>query len=341
MAKTIFSLILSSIFFYSFSQNTCTSNGTGGGEWGNAATWSCTGGATFPDLTVSTVNILVGDNVTITNSIEGGFNYVFFTPQDTLNTIIYLDGDLTFDGLGAQLMLAKGSSIVFGESGNLVSNGALVDVLTIGDNNVWNGQADGDVSGPGVMDETSTNGSLPIELASFDVHTIERKIEVMWTTTSEFNNDFFSIQRSEDGIVYEDIAQITGSGFTTKPVNYSWIDDDPLFGRSYYRLKQTDFDGTSEIFEPIAVEATSLMDGKLTIASNPVNKGDKVRIITSANNDEVLTITISDMLGNMILNDQFARAEYEFHLNEYIDSGIYYVTVSSINSIETARLVVN
>ncbi|HNP18136.1 MAG TPA: T9SS type A sorting domain-containing protein [Fulvivirga sp.] len=185
------------------------------------------------------------------------------------------------------------------------------------------------------------SSALPIELAYFKAIRINDMVKLNWKTASEVNNDYYSLERSVDGLEYELISTLPGAGNSSSILEYSYIDRFPLFGRSYYRLSQTDFDGTSETFKPITVEVTSLVEGsKLKLSNNPANKGDVLTVITSAKSGELLTITVHNMLGEVILTDQFANSTYELTVNNNIRSGVYLVTVSSINSKKITRLVV-
>jgi hypothetical protein len=74
-----------------------------------------------------------------------------------------------------------------------------------------------------------------------------------WVTKSERNNDYFSIERSEDGKIFETIKQINGAGNSTKKLHYDFTDYSPLRGTNYYRLKQTDYDGKSEYSKIITI----------------------------------------------------------------------------------------
>ena len=85
---------------------------------------------------------------------------------------------------------------------------------------------------------------LPIELIEFKAELKNNIIEINWITATEINNDFFTIERSSDGILFESVITKKGAGSSTKAINYSSLDDKPLNGISYYRLKQTDFDGS-------------------------------------------------------------------------------------------------
>jgi len=97
---------------------------------------------------------------------------------------------------------------------------------------------------------------LPIELIRFDAHvTVFEQVEVEWETASEINNDYFTVERSADSEHWDAIGTIPGAGNSQELNVYSFMDIQPLKGQSYYRLKQTDFDGKYTVS---AVEQISL-----------------------------------------------------------------------------------
>jgi len=101
--------------------------------------------------------------------------------------------------------------------------------------------------------EIYTGFVLPIELLDFTV-TLDRGIvDINWSTASEANNDYFTIQRSQDAYTWENLKEIKGAGNSTSTLNYNIKDPKPYLGTSYYRLAQTDYDGTTEIFQPVSV----------------------------------------------------------------------------------------
>ena len=87
--------------------------------------------------------------------------------------------------------------------------------------------------------------ALSIELTHFFVEKTERCVTVTWETTSEINNDYFTIQRSVDAKSWKDIGIKNGAGYSSEIQQYIFIDSIPLEGLSYYRLKQTDYNGTA------------------------------------------------------------------------------------------------
>lgn len=86
--------------------------------------------------------------------------------------------------------------------------------------------------------------ALPIELSNFEVILkSNNKAYLTWQTSSEVNNDWFYIERSSDAITWNRIDSSKGYGNASHPIDYAYIDIDPLHGTSYYRLIQKDYDG--------------------------------------------------------------------------------------------------
>ena len=99
---------------------------------------------------------------------------------------------------------------------------------------------------------------LPIRLLEFSASVIGTGIQLHWATASELNNDFFTVQRSLNVEEWEDITKVKGAGTVSEKQNYSALDPQPYPGTSYYRLKQTDFDGNAS-FSPVEkVELTTV-----------------------------------------------------------------------------------
>ena len=84
---------------------------------------------------------------------------------------------------------------------------------------------------------------LPIDLISFDAKLNDNQVDLTWITSSEINNDYFTVERSKNGFDWEAINKIKGAGNSNNTLKYLDIDKQPLTGVSYYRLKQTDFNG--------------------------------------------------------------------------------------------------
>jgi biopolymer transport protein ExbB len=86
-------------------------------------------------------------------------------------------------------------------------------------------------------------GPLPVELSFFGANVDGQAIELNWTTLSELNNNYFTIERSSDGYSWDSLASVDGAGTSVEKLNYYYVDHWPYGGQSYYRLRQTDYDG--------------------------------------------------------------------------------------------------
>jgi len=102
----------------------------------------------------------------------------------------------------------------------------------------------------------SGGDALPIDLISFNgdvLDDVEPVVLLEWTVANQVNNEYYKIERSRNLNVWSVVDSIPGSGTTNMELKYSLIDDNPFGGVSYYRLSQTDRDGNTEIFKPIAI----------------------------------------------------------------------------------------
>ena len=129
---------------------------------------------------------------------------------------------------------------------------------------------------PITLASTSFANPLPVELVAFSVIPIENVVSIQWTTASELNNDFFTVERSVDGFEFSGITEVTGAGTTAVTTNYEYIDQSPLQGISYYRLRQTDFDGTTAFSEIIRIDRDRPL--VLVMHPNPVTSSALVKL---------------------------------------------------------------
>ncbi|ASS50793.1 MAG: hypothetical protein A3D31_14675 [Candidatus Fluviicola riflensis] len=104
---------------------------------------------------------------------------------------------------------------------------------------------------------------LPIELLSFNATCAEEKVQLVWTTESERDNDFFTIEKSCDGFSFEKVATIPGAGNSSVTQHYSLPDPQPCHGTGYYRLSQTDYNGNREVFDLVTVSCGNATEALL------------------------------------------------------------------------------
>ena len=103
---------------------------------------------------------------------------------------------------------------------------------------------------------------LPIELLTFSATPKESAVLLKWTTASETNNNFFTIERSSNGTEWTEIGSQKGAGNSSTILNYELYDFQPLLGVNYYRLKQTDFDReyTYSVIETVKFTSSTALE---------------------------------------------------------------------------------
>ena len=151
--------------------------------------------------------------------------------------------------------------------------------------------------------QTWVGGVLPVKLLDFYAETEGTVVKVSWITETEINNDYFTVERSKDGYNYEVVDVIKSkNGNSNVMLNYGLIDRNPIKGVSYYRLKQTDYDGKFEYFKAVAVNVTQTYDD-VTVYPNPVT-GNGYLTFSSLKDDEQ-TVVIYDVAGRLVYQKQF------------------------------------
>ncbi len=111
---------------------------------------------------------------------------------------------------------------------------------------------------------------LPVELLYFDAKALGDKVQLSWETMAEINNDYFIVEKSADGKVWEQIMEVPGVGNTTEQTYYTRLDMDGCNGNCYYRLTQVYFDGTQEVFKAINFGDSQKRLLTMTVSPNPV-----------------------------------------------------------------------
>lgn len=115
----------------------------------------------------------------------------------------------------------------------------------------------------------NTDGPLPIELIRFAAVAVGQRVELDWSTATETGNASFVVQRSVDLQAWQDVVFLPGALNSQTQIDYSAMDDQPLPHTSYYRLGQTDVDGTSSWSDAVPVYFGDLGAGALQLFPNP------------------------------------------------------------------------
>lgn len=162
-------------------------------------------------------------------------------------------------------------------------------------------------SGPWVLVDKDV--PLPVSLLSFEVFCNNDNVLATWVTASETNNDYFTLEKSSDASNWVTVALIDGSGNSNAQLHYEYSDVKPFSGLSYYRLKQTDFDGKYVVYSPVSVVCSTNDHSAVQVYPNPCSS----QIVVQLNNlaGEKTEIKIHDMLGQIVFLKQIENNSSE------------------------------
>jgi hypothetical protein len=301
-------------------------------------------------------NLTITFNVPITNPVLhivgiGGFSGALgFTTDLTLTTpgltMTELSGskELSVAGGGTQIVNTAASPTATtgagAASGSVVVNGSSVTSLTFelfvrgdGKTPVWATANEhvGDAWLIGVSAE-NTLIELPVDITSFTAQPQGHTVDLQWTTATEQNSRYFSVERSQDGLNWSPIGQVTAAGNSQELLQYNYVDQKPMTGTNYYRLQEVADDGSS-IYSPIRnVDFT----GAVTAISWYPNPTHDRLTLTSSSNLQSITLTTLD--GRILQTVEGFASGQSLDLSRY-PFGIYFLIIRTTDGqSQTAKI---
>ena len=142
--------------------------------------------------------------------------------------------------------------------------------------------------------------AAPVTLTSFTGRARQQDVTLTWATASETENAGFTIAHSRDGHAFADIGKVGGHGTTTVAQTYTFTHADPGGGLHYYRLRQTDFDGSEERSTVVAVTMTGreqVLDGPFP---NPTQGAASVRLTYHSRDTRTVTVRLYTTAGRLV-----------------------------------------
>ena len=182
---------------------------------------------------------------------------------------------------------------------------------------------------PFTLASSTTSNPLPVSLVSFEANTCERYVCISWQTESESNNDYFTLEKSKDGVSWEFVVDIDGAGNSNYKLNYETIDKSPFFGVSYYRLKQTDFNGDFEYKGMQSVDFRNASNNAYTIYPNPgkdiitlsglISENSMIKYYNSMGQD------VSALINTVSMSDSSLQLDIS-----RLEKGVYYIRAKNM-----------
>ncbi|MEM8568271.1 MAG: T9SS type A sorting domain-containing protein [Bacteroidota bacterium] len=301
-----------------------TNGGTGPGQIqtvSNGEYWiiSDDAGTTPPPGVTATVGLSWGSDSDVSP---------VFAQREELEVMIWNDGLSSWDNLDGT-GFSSGHTQSEGRFTAISSNSFSQQIFTLG--------------------STTATNALPVELLKFEGETLKGNNYLTWETASELNNDFFELQRSSDGFDYETIARVDGQGTTVQITKYEYVDSNPLSGFNYYRLTQTDIDGTITIYN--SAEWIVL----LTITSEEIEFGFKaypnptdqnnINLKVDADQNLPLTIQMVDIYGRIVFQKLFEAGEFtrdmRIDASQNLRQGVYIIVAEQNSKRLTKRVIIS
>ena len=188
--------------------------------------------------------------------------------------------------------------------------------------------------------------TLPIELLYFKVNEISnRRVEISWATAAEPDNDFFTIQRSLDGIIFHDIEIVDSKSENQYGATYSIWDEYPFMDQiSYYRLKQTDFSGKFTYSAIAELNFNGLRNFYFDIYPNPSSEDNEAVISLSGNSKMPISIKITGIYGELFSEKSVELGldgSAKLNLKHKLPKGLYLMTATQGDKNITKKFVVH
>jgi len=308
-----------------------------GGSWTNAGTWD--------------------NGVPTSGSSAGNENVIVIPPGVTVSmpalstitlthVVLYVQGTLDFGILTVNALEIYGAgSGVFVQTGGQITSFLSLGYLYVDNTgDLWWPFFGSPATLNGPITMGAPNDPLPVTLIDWHVRADKGSLWATWSTASELNNDYFTIEESADGFDFWPVAQIEGAGTTFQQQNYSYAFS-PLNQQAdvlYYRLKQTDYDGSYAYSHIVSVDRGyfEFKAERMEVFPNPVREGQFY--ITNPNR-VVRQVKVMDLSGREVLNEVYNGGNSSSRLPltmPKVAPGMYQVVLIGDKGIESKKIYV-
>lgn len=261
-------------------------------------------------------------------------NTVFYTFQATAsNATLEVQNVICNDGTNGEAQFGVWESCgdvgdyTSGFLGCAVGAGTLsMPALTIG--NTYVIVADGQAGDVCTWDFVTTGISLPVEFISLNANSRNGFNEITWSTATENNSDYFSIEKSVDGQNFVEIGFVNAAGVSQERIDYSFIDDEQERKTVYYRLRQVDLDGEFVYQGPVFLDYSA--NESLAFSPNPVENVGEIHYLFKAKRN--YTIQVRDVNGRILLSEFLSPQNNVFSYaiaTSLLESGLYFVSIQT------------
>jgi len=176
---------------------------------------------------------------------------------------------------------------------------------------------------------------LPIELLDFTAKPCNNNVCLNWKTATETNNKMFTLEKTKNAVNYDFVATVDGAGNSTTIREYSNVDYAPYEGISYYRLKQTDYDGKFTYSSLIMVDFThaATLEFGMDVYPNP-STGENISLAVNASKGKEILVVVYDVAGResyskVFISEQDSKNVFALDPSGKLAAGIYFVQIQN------------
>jgi hypothetical protein len=266
---------------------------------------------------------------------------------DVTNTGTPLSNTIEFDmsdgGVGAVPIATAGNYVLLYRAGQTGNWTELTTASSIsGDRVIFSGVT---LSNDGYYTIGTRNylvSPLPVELTKFDAVANGDAVDITWTTASEKDNAFFTVEKSRDGLAFESLSTQKGAGNSTTHMSYYEKDLRPFDGLSYYRLKQQDQNGSYSYSAIVSVDRSGLTDADILVFPNPSDGNIHLRL--KGFEKQVVGLTVTDAMGRLCISRSMTVQEAEENIllysEEQLAPGTYVLAISTKDAVYRRKIAV-
>ena len=175
---------------------------------------------------------------------------------------------------------------------------------------------------------------VPVDLINYDARLLDNgSVKISWQTSSEKNNHYFSIEKSNDGRQFSEIGKVSGRGTTNFQSDYSFSDFNPSHGVNFYRLVQYDIDGKKKVeaIKIVHVERT----GTIRIMPNPINSSFTINIGREMTRS--MDYSIIDVSGRIVTSGILNNSIENINIS-WFKAGLYFLKLADGTTIRLQKL---
>lgn len=184
-----------------------------------------------------------------------------------------------------------------------------------------------------------------VELVTFAAKVENNVVKLNWSTASEKTVNYFTIEKTKDFLSYETVIVMNGSGNSNAVIDYETIDNSPISGKSYYRLKLTDFSGDFIYSAFVLVEISNTAAFSFDLYPNP-SSGETLNVLLNSDKNQEVLVVVYDITGKesyskILITSTNGENVFAVDPTSKLIPGVYIITATSQQNIYSKRLIVN